>query len=515
MTMGFRSDRARNCFATLALLGTLLVTPTAFANGRFPRAQRFIESATDPNLLALYGTYGLIVSRDAGGSWNHICEAATGTYSGDDPLLEILPDGKIVARAEMALVRSADSWCNWTTLRGDPVNAVLDITRTDSNPLTILALLGSYTQSQGFSSQFSQSTDGGATWSASTSLPANVRGLTIDVAPSSSMRVVVSGVDSTGAGQLVVSEDGGRTWQGKPIAMTDTNSAPYLAAISKDDPNTIFLRTDSYKDINGVTTANDALLVSVDGGASWTTVIQRSAKLFGFALSPDESTLLVGYGDPVAVATYVAPGDLGIYRANVATLVSDLANASSHFEKIFQASVTCLRWTKTGLFACTSQKELGFEVGRAPDAGFALGDANPFTPLLRLPDVRPLPCAKGTRAYACYSDSVYGFAAVCGVFQTSCDASAPPPTASLDSGVDASIGGHGGAAGEHDGGRAASGPSGGATGGAATSADHTSCGCRTARPRTSSSVGTWLVVALGAEFVRRRRNRCSIKSSAE
>src|SRR5258708_32962798 len=114
--MGLRSDRARNRFTTLALLGTLLVTPTAFANGRFPRAQRLIESATDANLLALYGTYGLIVSRDAGRSWKHICEAATGTYSGDDALLEILPDGKIVARAEMALIRSGDSWCNWTTI---------------------------------------------------------------------------------------------------------------------------------------------------------------------------------------------------------------------------------------------------------------------------------------------------------------------------------------------------------------------------------------------------------------
>jgi hypothetical protein len=97
---------------TLVLSGAILSAPSAFANGRFPRAQRLIESATDTNLLALYGTYGLVVTTDAGKSWSHVCEAATGTYTGEDPLLEILPDGKIVANAQAALVRSGKSWCD-------------------------------------------------------------------------------------------------------------------------------------------------------------------------------------------------------------------------------------------------------------------------------------------------------------------------------------------------------------------------------------------------------------------
>jgi hypothetical protein len=203
------------------VLGALLLAPTALANGRFPRAQRFIESPTDPNLLALYGTYGLVVSSDAGRSWNHVCEAATGTYAGDDPLLEILPDGKIVARTESSLIRSTGSWCNWASIRGDSVNAVQDITRTESNPSSILALLGSYTQAQGFSAAFAQSKDGGTTWSPETKLPVIVRGLSIDVAPSSPERVVVSGLDGSGEGQLLVSDDGGSTWQARPIQTSD------------------------------------------------------------------------------------------------------------------------------------------------------------------------------------------------------------------------------------------------------------------------------------------------------
>jgi len=494
--MSHRRASTRNRFtASLLLLAVTLVAPAALANGRFPRGQRLVESATDANLLALYGTYGLIVSRDAGHSWNHVCEAATGTYTGEDPLLEILPDGRIVARTVQALIRSGDSWCNWTSILSDPQNGVVDITRALTEPLSIDAILGSYTPGRGFSSEFVESTDGGTTWSNAKALPVIARGLSLDVAPSSTKRIVVSGLDATGAGKLLLSDDGGGTWQANTIATTDSNSAPYLAAISKNDQNRLFVRTDGYHDINGVDTANDALLLSVDAGTTWTAVIQRNAKLFGFALSPDESTLLVGYGDPVVSAMYVAPADLGIYRADMATILSDLPNAPTHFEKIFGASVTCLRWTITGLFACTSQKALGFEVGRAPDATFALTDPNPFTPLLELPEVRPLPCSTGTNGYACFTDPDNGFASVCRTFQTSCDASPPPPgMGGRDSGADAApSGGTGGS-------------TAGAGGTAKSGADDSSCACSNVGSRGSNRIAP-LLAAFVAAFANRRRRK--------
>lgn len=509
------------------LVASSFVAVNARGNGRFPRAQRLIESATDKNLLALYGTYGLIVSSNAGASWNHVCEAATGTYTGEDPLLEILPDGKIVARTESALVKSGDSWCNWSTIRDGSVNQVQDITRGPTAPMTILALLGAYDTAKGFTSLFTQSTDAGTSWSAPKTLPLVQRGLSLDVAPSTPARVYVSGLDAAGAGQLLVSDNGGGNWLGRAITGTDSNSAPFLAAVSKSDENRLFVRTDALTQVNGIDTASDALILSTDAGKTWSTVIQRSAKLFGFALSPDESTLLVGYGDPVVAAMYVEPADLGIYRADVATILSDLPNASSHFEKIFGASVTCLRWTDTGLFACTSQDELGFEVGRAPNAAFAITDANPFTPLMKLPDVRPLPCQMGTNGYACYGDPVNGFASVCRVFKSSCDASAPPSTGgNPDSGViipssggatnPSSGGGSGGIAsiggttgGGAGGGGGAMQPVGGAGNGAAgstatASEKGSSCGCRTVGEKSPSGVEA-LLVAMAALVARRKR----------
>src|SRR5258706_4655422 len=131
-TTSARPNRARSVILTaLAIAGGLIHAPIASANGRFPRAQRLIESATDPNRLALYGTYGLIVSSDAGRSWNHVCEAATGTYTGEDPLLESLPDGTILARTEGALVRRGATWCDWMTLLGSSTKAITQLTRAE------------------------------------------------------------------------------------------------------------------------------------------------------------------------------------------------------------------------------------------------------------------------------------------------------------------------------------------------------------------------------------------------
>jgi photosystem II stability/assembly factor-like uncharacterized protein len=425
-------------------LAVCLVASAASANGRFPRAQRLVESPEDPHLLALYGTYGLIVSSDAGHSWSHVCEAATGPYVGEDPLLEFLPGGRIVARTETSLVRSGATWCDWSLALDGSKNAIQDITRDPGSPSTLLALLGEYDVQSGFGSRLVESTDAGTSWSSPKELPRDqiARGLSLDVAPSDPARVLVSGLDAGGKGRLLVSDDPGGAFQGHAIdatlggasGATDSASAPYLVAISKTDKNRIFVRTDAYQDIEGIDTANDALLLSTDGGATWATLIQRHAKLFGVALSPDESTLLVGYGDPMESAAAVDPADVGIYRANMGAILADPTNIADAFLKIFDASVTCLRYTESGLFVCTSQGERGFELGHAPGAAFALTNPDPFEARLRLPDVKPLPCARGTTAYACYADPDNGFSSVCAVFGASCDASAPPALVSIDAG---------------------------------------------------------------------------------
>lgn len=118
------------------------VTVPAHANGRFPRAQRLMEEPGAPAHLAVYGTYGLLLTSDGGQTWNHVCEAATGPFAGEAPLLELLPHGRIVLSSETGLRGSAWPACEWRGLLQPALpDSVQDVTRTPTSENELLALL--------------------------------------------------------------------------------------------------------------------------------------------------------------------------------------------------------------------------------------------------------------------------------------------------------------------------------------------------------------------------------------
>src|SRR5262245_38736021 len=74
------------------------VAGDAHANGRFPESLRLLEHPGNPDRLYLGATFGLLVSQDRGESWFSICEQAFALqYVEGDPLLEVLPDGTVLA----------------------------------------------------------------------------------------------------------------------------------------------------------------------------------------------------------------------------------------------------------------------------------------------------------------------------------------------------------------------------------------------------------------------------------
>jgi hypothetical protein len=223
-----------------------------------------------------------------------------------------------------------------------------------------------------------------------TPIPIDI-GYTIDVDPGDPTHVFVTGL-AANQGQLVVSTDGAATWTSRSIPNTDESRPPYLAALHPVDPNRIFVRTDAWLSDGTDLVASDSLLYSSDGGTTWTEVLHAQAKLLGFALSPDGSTVLVGYGDPQESASEVAQGPFGVYKANTDQFA---------FEQIFADPVACLAWTKSGVYVCGSQSVDGFELAFSPDANFTL-DSGCLTPLLRLDQVRgPLACAASTIGSVC------------------------------------------------------------------------------------------------------------------
>jgi photosystem II stability/assembly factor-like uncharacterized protein len=466
----------------VALLA-LTSSHAALGNGRFPRAQRLVEDASNPSRLAIYGTYGLLTTSDAGKTWQHVCEAATGPFAGEAPLLELLPHGKLVLTSGVGLRGATFPACDWHGLL-EPVlpNSVQDITRDPSDEHAMWALLSEPDVKLGFRSALSRSVDAGESWSDREPIPSEMigQGVTIDAAPSRAQRLYVSGLDTQRRGVLARSDDAGHTWAAFPIPDAGSDELPYLAAIDARDPDRVFVRTDALKDHQGQLEPDDALLFSADGGETFTRVLSRRAKLLGFALSPDGETLLLGYGDPVLYAYTVEPQEVGLYRLRVADLVADPSAAASKLEQIFAGSVTCLRWSERGLFGCFAQAEQGFEAGRADDAEFSLSDSKPFSALLDLKAVRPLACEESAAAAACLTDPNVGWPFVCSKLGAPCDAAAEPSGSSAEPGT--------------------------------SKANEPGCGCRSAQLNRSPSelpLTLLLGVAILRRFLRLRRSRAA------
>lgn len=398
---------------------SLLCCFSARANGRFPNAEQVREIS--PGSLVVSGTYGLLVSGNSK-DFQFVCESAlfgkTLMGSWVDPLLEVLPDGTILSGSVNGLRVSRDHGCTFQSdwsLPYDP--AFIPPDPSASGPAgTVIDLCPSYDTPQGMVAlttlsaedgttldhRLYRTRDGAHTWSAfgapiPTSLVRVV--LTVDVAPSDPQRIYVSG-SSLGQSVLVTSRDAGATWTANPIAVDDESGVlgSYIAAVSPSDPDRVYLRVSrrSLAD-DGSTTWDDSLLVSDDAGSSARQVLRQPAALLGFALSPDGTNVLAGYGDPVVAPVVVGDDAVGLYAAS--------SDVLEFLRKVANFSVSCLRWAADGLFACAKENDpLGTTSDpAAPDfhLGVFTGTGVPerladFTPLVKLKDLRgPLPLASG------------------------------------------------------------------------------------------------------------------------
>jgi MYXO-CTERM domain-containing protein len=462
---------------TTALGMMLLLTASgAEANGRFPRGEHLIEYP-DGNRMLLAATFGLVVTSDGGKDWHYVCETAfsyqppTATdqgYSGD-PLLALTAEGSLLAGVQKWITKSSDHACGWAKSFEDADKTVDDIAVAPSNRNTAVALIHSISTN---TTQVYETTNAGATW-APIGTPLNMiqLGYTIDVDPVDPNHLMVSGLTSLmgeNTGVFLNTTNHGMTWTLSSIPKTSLNAAPYIAAVHPTDGKTVFVRTDEWVDDGaGANWASDALLVTRDGGQTWTEVIRvkgmegGGAKLFGFAVSPDGGTILAGYGDAVeGGGRNVDRSAMGVYRASA----PDYAFGADP-TAIYVASATCLTWTTRGIYICGSpdgaHKYLAFanDISKVNSAG--------ITKLMETDKLSgEPPCCSGRATTTC------DWAVECPRFEACNDAGPPvPPDAAIcmmpDASLDAGTGGAGGSAGDAGADRDASAGSGGMAGGAA------------------------------------------------
>jgi hypothetical protein len=336
-------------FVAKCWLGALLVavacgvSRVAGANGRFPEANQVVFAPGDVSHLLVRTTFGLLESRDAGQSFSWTCEDALGLSGESDPMLTLTASGARVA-ATYAGIRSSADGCAYRAPPELDRRIVLDLALDASQPTRVLAFR---TESLGpglFDSALVRSDDEGQTWVAlEPPLPSDILPLSLDIAPSDSSRIYLSGrlgLASEYISVLLRSDDGGKSFERFQIPGTAQQKLAFIAAVDPIDADHVFLRVD---DPEGT-----LVLSSSDAGQSFREIMRGHARLPGFAIARDASEIALG-----------GPND-GLWVA---------AADGSGLEQRSGVSPSCLGYGADGLYACSDATQLGTLLSRSRDGG--------------------------------------------------------------------------------------------------------------------------------------------------
>jgi len=348
-----RNRRTFSPLVLLALGASGLWPGLAAANGAFPAVSQLLADPADETHLVLRSNFGLLTTHDRGRNWDWVCEAGLG-YQNIEPALAVLGDGTIIVALPNGIARGATE-CSFEHARGLSAY-VADVARVPNAPERAVAV--SVDIDRGVSQVWS-SRDSGQSWQPWGTPLEELNAATLDVAGDERGTLYVSGVsqNETVEGVLARSTDGGQTWTRSNVPGVSKVSAPYIAALAAEDPQTLYVR------LSG---SPGRLLVTHDGGAHFLPVLDFEGPVDGFALSPD--------GRYALASSRVD----GVWRASTTALV---------FERLSCQKLRCLSWTSSGLFACADEFQAGFLVGESRSEGLK------FEPRLLMSCVRgPLAC---------------------------------------------------------------------------------------------------------------------------
>jgi len=442
--------------AALGLTAASLFARPSWSHGAFPQARQIATDPSDASRIWARTTFGVLTSSDSGSTWQWICTQAAGYSSTENPLLGVTGNGTVLAAVFDGLKASTDHGCSWAVPQPSLARTVTGLAVDSANPARALALISRGAGDGSYENELWRSDDAGKTFAQlGQALDSSGLILSVGVTPGDPQRVYLSGLFALGdAGApvhpaVLTSTDGGMTF-GRTELPTPPGDAPYIAGVHPKDAQKLYVRVDHASTSQG-DLAKGTLLYSDDGGTTFSAVLEKSAVMLGFTLSPDGNQALVGFGDPKG-SVGVEQADLGLYRGPL---------GQGSFTRVREGHVGCLTFVGAELWACLSQFEAGFEIGRSSDDG-----AN-FTEVMQLAGVEgPLGCPPAsTTAGACE-----------GLWEDAC----------VDIGK---CGGTAGAGGQSP-------TDGGQDGG---------CGCRTPSRPAAPALGAGLLVALLLLSTRRKR----------
>ena len=218
--------------ATAAALALGMLTEPSLANGRFPAAQFVtVGPGEASDVIVLRTTFGLVVSVDAGRTWQWLCEDLFdyGQVTIWDPRLALGSRGMdgvpLLVGIPTGLMRTLDR-CTATRVPEMAEEFTGDVT-TSADGRRVFWVASNGTGRN----RVAASMDGGRTFTFRGAGPEGLLFETIEVAGTDARRVYLTGVTSVGERRVLFyrSEDGGETLEELPIDLRGGVSA-FLAA---------------------------------------------------------------------------------------------------------------------------------------------------------------------------------------------------------------------------------------------------------------------------------------------
>ncbi len=340
---------SRGLLALVSVAVVLGTAGTAIANGRYPGADELLVSPKDPRTYIVHGSFGLLVTNDAGGKWHWVCDDVierTLAAESVSPSVVIFERGAIAVSSPAGVRTSVDAGCSFVPAPGTEGLRIRDIAKEHGTgrALAITA------PADGTQAEILETTDDGVSWhKVGVPLPPELVPQNVEVAEGRPERIYVSGTalfsyDDAGladaglrgnrVGVMYASDDRGQTWARTLVPeATSIASDVYITAVDPSNPDLVYARA-AFRVTD--TTREAVLMVSRDGAKTYEVAMRAPrAAMPGFSLSPD--------GSQIALAVISGAENDGVWVASRETM---------KFEKRSPDVLACLRWTDVGLFAC-------------------------------------------------------------------------------------------------------------------------------------------------------------------
>jgi hypothetical protein len=298
-------ERMRRLATIAALAGAVLSPGTAEANGRFPATVNIRFHPTDPDFFIVPVTFGLLITKDGGASFQWVCELAigyTGTY---DPDYIIADNGEIFATSFDGLKVSTDQGCTWELI-GSPLDSDEFISQLELGPD---GRIWAPTATGGDNNMVYVSDDrrhfrgvlGQSDYTPTPKVIDKTWWLSVATTKADVNRVYVSAYVPDSPARAVLKRKttaDDSLWEDLPVTDIDFGEATpffYLVGASPTDANVVFGRA-----VAAVPPLGDALYRSEDGGQSWTKVLEFQQTMDAFEIRSDGSTVIAGSTRPCA-----------------------------------------------------------------------------------------------------------------------------------------------------------------------------------------------------------------------